>query len=61
MKIDCYFNGRKLGAIGITYPIKKTLEIEQPIGIEEIRLMLYEEFEQISDLRISDDKGEVWT
>ena len=46
------FNGRKSGAIGITYPIYKILDSENK---EKAILSLYDEYEHITNIKFIKD------
>ena len=46
------FNGRKTGAIGITYPIYKILDAENK---EKAILSLYDEYEHIMNIKFIKD------
>ncbi len=51
MKFRCWFNGRRVGAIGITYAC--CVDVEHPTAdAESIRLKVYETHDHISGLRI---------
>lgn len=51
MKFYATFNARNIGAIGITYPNTYTVEADTP---EAARLALYEKWEHISHLKLTE-------
>jgi hypothetical protein len=43
-----HFNGRLKGALGVTYKIEDTVEMDEVANLEEINLKLYDKYEHIS-------------
>jgi hypothetical protein len=58
MKYVARFTGRMVGAIGITYPISATVEASNP---QEASLKLYDRYEHIFGLVLTDENGRKFT